>query len=69
MSNFKIPTQILLGLGTAPLLLALIGSKALAELLKDVGQTSEELFRGDRLPTLKISTQTNENDEERGEKR
>jgi hypothetical protein len=39
-----------------PLLLLLIGSKALAQWMQDMGQTSEEVFRGDRLPVLKIST-------------
>lgn len=58
MPNFKFPpisTDLLLSLGTAPLLLALIGSKALAEMVQTVGQVSEEVFRGDRLPILKIS--------------
>lgn len=49
-------TEILLSLGTAPLLLILVGSRALASMMKEMGQTSEELFRGDRLPILKISS-------------
>ena len=55
MASFKFSTDILLSLSTAPVLLILIASKALAELTADVGQASEEVFRGDRLPILKIS--------------
>ena len=55
MPNSQMPTKILLSLSTAPLLLILIGGKALTELVKEVGQATEEVFRGDRLPILKIS--------------
>ncbi|QYO63509.1 hypothetical protein [Leptolyngbya sp. 7M] len=51
----KLPIGILLSLSTAPLLLVLIGSRALAKMVQDMGQTSEEVFRGERLPVLKIS--------------
>lgn len=54
------PTHLLLSLSTAPLLLFLVGSRALAIALRDMGQTSEELFRGDRLPVLKISPNSEE---------
>jgi hypothetical protein len=50
-----LPTQVLLSLTTAPLLLFLVGSRALATLIQEMGQTSEEVFRGERLPLLKIS--------------
>lgn len=59
MSNSKVPTEILLSLSTVPLLLALVGSQALAKAMKEVGQASEEIFRGDRLPILKLSTPAN----------
>lgn len=55
MSTFKVPIQILLSVGTAPLLLALIGEKMLSKAIDELGQASEELFRGDRLPILKIA--------------
>lgn len=51
----KMSTGILLSLSTAPLLLVLVGSRALATAFQEMGQTSEEIFRGDRLPVLKIS--------------
>jgi len=37
---------------TVPMLLLLVGSKAIAEGLENLGQASEEIFRGDRLPVL-----------------
>lgn len=54
MRQYPSPTQILLSFSTVPLLLVVVGGKALASLMQDLGQTSEELFRGDRLPVLKI---------------
>ncbi|WAL62275.1 hypothetical protein [Thermocoleostomius sinensis] len=55
MSPVQMPTRILLSLSTAPLLLILISSRTIAHWLQEMGQTSEEIFRGDRLPILKIS--------------
>lgn len=52
MADFKVPTQILLSLSTFPLLLLLVGSKALTKAIEELGQASEEIFRGDRLPIL-----------------
>ncbi|NJR65837.1 MAG: hypothetical protein HC772_11760 [Leptolyngbyaceae cyanobacterium CRU_2_3] len=54
MLKFKFPTQILLSMSTAPVLMFLIGSKALATAIIELGQASEEIFRGDRLPILNI---------------
>ncbi len=47
-----IPKQILVSLATAPLLVTLLGSKSMANLMAELGQLSEEIFRGDRLPLL-----------------
>lgn len=55
MPHSTMPTKLLLSLGTAPLLVVLVGSKALAEFINDVGQATEEIFRGDRLPILHIA--------------
>jgi hypothetical protein len=52
MLNLKIPTEVLLSVATVPLVLGLLGSRALANLFRDLGQASEEIFRGDRLPIL-----------------
>jgi hypothetical protein len=45
------------------MLLMLIGSKALAEVIQDIGQASEEIFRGDRLPILHIHPEAKPPDE------
>jgi hypothetical protein len=55
LMNKKLPTQILVSIGTVPLLLGVLGTRALAKGIQDLGQSSEEVFRGDRLPTLKIT--------------
>jgi hypothetical protein len=64
MKHSKIPTnlpaKLLLSLGTAPLLVGLIAGKALADVMREIGQTTEELFRGDRLPVLKIAPKPEE---------
>ena len=52
VSQVKIPTEILLSLGTGPLLLVMLAGKASLEFLQGIGQASEEVFRGDRLPIL-----------------
>lgn len=49
---FSIPQDVLLPLGTATTLVALLGGKAFFETLQAIGQASEEVFRGDRLPVL-----------------
>lgn len=53
-SQVIIPTEILLGLVTAPLLLGILCGKATLELMQSVGEASEEVFRGDRLPGINI---------------
>lgn len=37
---------------TGPFLLGILGGKAIAESLQAIGQASEEILRGDRLPVL-----------------
>ncbi len=51
----QLPTGVMLSLSTAPLLCLLLGGRAVAIALREIGQTSEEIFRGDRLPVLKIT--------------
>ncbi|MCL2923218.1 MAG: hypothetical protein MGF17_00925 [Trichodesmium sp. MAG_R04] len=50
--NWKISSDLVLCLATGPVLIALLGNKAINELLLEVGLYSEEVFRGDRLPIL-----------------
>lgn len=47
-----IPTEILLSLATAPLLLGILASKASLEFVQAIGKASEEVFRGASLPIL-----------------
>lgn len=54
---FNIPTHVLLQIGTVALVGAVLGGKALGETLQAIGQASEEVFRGDRLPVLKFPTE------------
>ncbi|MBK1988596.1 hypothetical protein A0J48_013785 [Sphaerospermopsis aphanizomenoides BCCUSP55] len=53
----SIPQCCLLQIGTASMLLLLIAEKATAEGLKALGEASEEVFRGDRLPILNLGDQ------------
>lgn len=49
---FTIPKSFLLQVGTASILLLLITGKTTVRALETIGEASEELFRGDRLPIL-----------------
>jgi hypothetical protein len=49
---FTIPQSFLLQIGTASILLLLITGKTTVKALESIGEASEELFRGDRLPIL-----------------
>lgn len=42
--------EIWLSLATSPMLLVLLGGKLTSDLLQSIGQASEEVFRGERLP-------------------
>ncbi|MEA5535987.1 hypothetical protein [Crocosphaera sp. XPORK-15E] len=52
-----------LSLATAPFLLGLLVVHAVAEELLQLGQNSEEIFRGDRLPILNFPETTDESNE------
>ncbi|MBE9100586.1 hypothetical protein IQ267_14175 [filamentous cyanobacterium LEGE 07170] len=57
MSDRKQPTQIeahelLLSAATVPLLAGLIAARVASEMVMNLSQASEEIFRGDRLPIL-----------------
>ena len=50
----QISSELLLSLATSPLVLGILASRGAAELMSGVGESSEEIFRGDRLPILKF---------------
>ncbi len=47
-------SNLLVGVATAPILAGLWGAQALHKSTIALGQASEELFRGDRLPVLNL---------------
>jgi hypothetical protein len=49
---FSIPQSCLLQIATASMLLLLVADKATGKALAALGEASEEVFRGDRLPIL-----------------
>jgi hypothetical protein len=53
----KVPTTVLLSVLTAPFLLTVIAIESLSNSLIELGQTSEEVFRGERLPVLDSEVQ------------
>lgn len=55
---FSVPQSILLQTGSAAVLMALLGGKSATEILQAIGEASEEVFRGDRLPILKFPDET-----------
>ena len=54
VSQAIIPTEMLVSLATGPLLLGILCGKASIELLQGLGEASEEVFRGDRLPAIEF---------------
>ncbi|NBO31290.1 MAG: hypothetical protein LVT47_09460 [Cyanobacteria bacterium LVE1205-1] len=53
-SPSTVPPQVLIGLATVPFLGTLLVSNSIINLMGELGQLSEELFRGDRLPLLPL---------------
>lgn len=54
---FSIPEFALLQLATVSMLLLLVVDKATAQAIQGIGEASEEVFRGDRLPILNFPDQ------------
>lgn len=49
---FTVPQSLLLQVGTASLMALLLAEKAATQTLQAIGEASEEVFRGERLPVL-----------------
>ncbi|MCC5647919.1 hypothetical protein LC607_34455 [Nostoc sp. CHAB 5824] len=62
---FSIPQSFLLQIGTASILLLLITGKTTVRALEAIGEASEELFRGDRLPILDFPDEHEINQDEK----
>ncbi len=50
--QLNIASEYLIAWITVPMLLGLVGGKAIADSWQSLGQASEEIFRGERLPVL-----------------
>jgi hypothetical protein len=50
--GMKIPSDFLLSVTTAPLMLMLMGSKFLSNTMLEMSRSSEAVFQGERLPVL-----------------
>lgn len=55
--SIAVPADLALVVGTIPLLAAVVGTRFIAQGLTELGQASEELFRGERLPTRPLMQQ------------
>jgi hypothetical protein len=62
---FTIPPSFFLQIGTASILLLLITGKTTIRTLEAIGEASEELFRGDRLPILDFPDEHKINQDEK----
>ena len=62
--TLPVSSELLISLATGPMLLGLLSAKSLSQFVQQIGLASEEMFRGDRLPILKmpISEIDNNND-------
>ncbi len=61
---FTIPQSLLLQIGTASILLLLLTGKTTVRALEAIGEASEELLRGDRLPNLDFPDEHETNPDE-----
>jgi hypothetical protein len=50
----SIPSVVWLSMATAPFLTGLVALNSLSKTILEISQASEELFRGDRLPILRV---------------
>ena len=52
--SIPLAPDITVGMGTLPLLAVLLSGRLLANALTELGDSSEEVFRSDRLPPLPL---------------
>ncbi|WP_413166406.1 hypothetical protein ACL6C3_06800 [Capilliphycus salinus ALCB114379] len=52
LQGLKLPSDFLLSITTAPVILMLMGGKVVADTILDLSRSSEAVFQGDRLPVL-----------------
>ncbi|MBK4732827.1 hypothetical protein JJD41_23590 [Oxynema sp. CENA135] len=61
LPGVELSSSVLVSLATPSVLLAILGTQAIGEMLQSLGQASEEIFRGDRLPVLHFPPRNSEN--------
>jgi hypothetical protein len=52
----RLPAELLIGALVPPMLLGVLISRGVTEMMTQVGLISEQLYQGERLPTLNVST-------------
>ena len=50
----ELPTELVIGALVPPVLLGLLASRLAADVMTQVGLISEQIYRGERLPTLNV---------------
>ncbi len=55
-SSSSITADVAIALATIPTLVGLVVMKGLDDMMTELGLSSEEIFRGDRLPILNMPT-------------
>jgi hypothetical protein len=63
MAQSRVMSELILSAATVPVLLGIVGGRLAAEIMVSLGQASEELFRGDRLPVLQVSMTDSDGDQ------
>ncbi|MEM9217494.1 MAG: hypothetical protein AAGD25_24535 [Cyanobacteria bacterium P01_F01_bin.150] len=56
MKSTTLAGDALVGVATIPLIVGMLAIKAGTKVLQQVGQASEDIFQGDRLPILRTTT-------------
>jgi hypothetical protein len=51
----RLPSELLLGALVPPVLLGIVAARGIAEVMTQVGLVSEQLYQGQRLPTLNVT--------------
>lgn len=54
-TNPRLSSDLWVSAATIPFLFFLLGSRIIAKAFQGMGQASEEVFRGDRLPILHVA--------------
>lgn len=62
MKSTTLAGNALVSVATIPVLVGVLAIKASAEIMQNLGQASEDIFQGDRLPIIKRTSVSNHSD-------